>query len=78
MGKTLGKFNGARMCIGPNREESQFFSLFGADSSKFPATVSDLHHEQPGKPVEVLFAVVIPNIGAVTFDNDGHVAALVI
>src|ERR1019366_10530146 len=62
---------GGRVRVGPQREEGKLARLGGGRLGQLLAAVADLHREQPGKGIDVLAALVIPDVGALTLDDDG-------
>ena len=77
-GKALSEFDRAGVGVGPDREERQFLGLFRRSGRQFLAAMTKLPHEQTGQAIEVLIALVVPDVGAFPLDDDGHVSAGVV
>ena len=69
-GEPLGQLDRARVGVGPQREERQLAGLLGRRLGELGAAVADLDDEQPGEPVEVAPALVVPDVGALAPDDD--------
>src|SRR6266545_2456497 len=65
----LGQLDRARVRVAPQREVGQLAGLLGGGLGQLGAAVADLHHEQPGQPVQVAPAVLVVDVGSVAADD---------
>ncbi len=74
----LGELDRRRRRVSPQREEGQCLGLPGGGLGELGATVTDLHREQSGQPVQVAVAGVVEDRHAVAAGDDrrGDVGAL--
>ena len=63
-GETLGEVDGLRMGVGPQREERELLGLDARRLGQLGPAVPRLHDEQAGEPVDVLAALVVPDVVA--------------
>ena len=61
------------MCVGPQREERQFFRLLGSHFGEALAAVSCVYDKEAREAIEILLAFVVPNVVARALHNDGHI-----
>ena len=73
VGEPLGQLDRLRVRVGPQREERELLGLLGGSLGQLGAAVPGLHDEQPGQPVEVALALVVPDVGTLTSRDDGDV-----
>ena len=59
-GEPLGQLDGARVGVGPEREEGELLGLLGGRLGELLAAVADLDDEQAGEAVDVLVAAGRP------------------
>lgn len=66
------------MRVAPEREVRELFRLPRGGFGQFLAAVADLHREQPGEPVEVALAGVVPEVGALAAHDHREVLGLAV
>src|SRR3954451_20692542 len=67
-----------RVGVGTGREEAEVLGLVGARLADPGAAVADVHAEQRAEAVEVLVAVLVPDVAAVALDDDRDLRALAV
>jgi hypothetical protein len=72
----LGQVDRRRVRVAPDREERQLGRLPRGGLGQLAAPVPGLHHEQPGQPVEVAAAPVVPDPAALAAHDDRDLAAV--
>ena len=75
--KTFREVDSSRVRVRPEREVRELLGLPRRHLGELTSAVADLDHEQPGQPVEVATAGVIPDAHAVAADDHRYVVALV-
>ena len=60
-GEPLGELDRGRVRVGPDREEGELLRLGGRGLGELRAPVAGLDDEEPGEPVDVLLAGVVPD-----------------
>ena len=78
MGETFGESDRAGVGVGPNGEEGEFFGLLGGRGGQLGSPVPQLNDEQTGQAVEIPASLIVPDVRALTLDDDGYVTALVV
>ena len=76
-GQALGQLDGAWVGVGPQGEVGQRAGLLGARLGELGAPVAQLRGEQPGQPVEVALAVLVPHVRALAAHHDRDLVGLV-
>ena len=66
----LGQLDRLGVGVGPQREERQLGRLLGGGLRELDPAVAGLHDEQPGQPVEVAAAGVVPDVRALAARDD--------
>src|SRR5207248_3202971 len=72
-----GELDGARVRVAPDGEEIELLDLPGGRLPQLGPTVSGVHAEQRGEPVEVPVARLVPHIGALPANDDRDIARVV-
>ena len=70
--EAVSQFNGGRVCVRPDGEEGEFFSLLGSRLSQTLASVTCLNNEQTRESIDVALALDVGDHVTVTLDDDGH------
>ncbi len=78
VGQPLGEVDGGGVRVGPEREEREVLRLARRRLRQHGPPVTDLDDEEPGEPVEVLLARVVPDVCALALDHDGHLRTVVV
>ena len=71
-GQPLGQLDRLRVGVRPEREVGQLAGLLGGRLGQLGAAVAGVHHEQPGEPVQVAPAVLVPDVRALAAHDDRH------
>ena len=74
-GDPLGELDGAGVGVRPQREERELLRLTGHRLADLGAAVPDLDDEEPGEPVDVLLARLVPDVVALAPDDERHLGA---
>ncbi len=74
-GKARGQFDGRFVGERPDREVAERLGLARRCFAQLGPTVPRLHREQPGEPVEVPLAVLVPHVAALAAGDDRHLTA---
>ncbi|CAB4620193.1 unannotated protein [freshwater metagenome] len=77
LGDALGHLNGLGVGVTPDREVLQLLGLLGHRVGDLITAVTGVDDEEPREPVKVLAALVVPDVGTFTLNDDGHVATIV-
>src|SRR3954451_3500390 len=73
-----GELDRGRVRVGPRGEEAELLGLVGARLGDLGAAVADVHAEQRAQAVEVLVAVLVPDVAAVALDDDGDLRPIAV
>jgi hypothetical protein len=73
-----GELDGRRMGVGPVREELEVTRLVGARLGHLMPPMPDVDAEKRRKAVEVLVAVLVPDVAAIPADDDRHLVLVVV
>ena len=67
----------ARVRVAPHREEVELLHLARRGLAQLGAAMAGVDAEERREPVEVTGAVLVPHVGALAPDDDGHLAIVV-
>jgi len=70
VGDLRGELDGARVRVAPVREEAELLGLIGTGLRHVGAPVADVRAEERAEAVEVLLAVLVPDVAAVPAHDD--------
>src|SRR5690606_7465511 len=75
-GEAVCEFNGGGVSVGPGREVRELLGLFRCSFGKATASVANVDDEKTAQRIEVLLALAVPNVVALTLHDDGNTVAV--